>query len=258
MILLIVYAYLLRPRGTGIPMGAEILGAAFYVMNWLRAFELIPPGGPLGHTWSLSIEEQFYLTWPLLFALASKQKWAGIGLPLLTGLAATASAVFRSIHWSLYHNWNRVYFGLDSRADALLWGCLAGLLVFRVTPPAALEGWGALGLALGAFLSTRDGLHLQVGSLVITLSTAVLLMGLVSPTRGPVRRVLEFPPLIWLGRISYGLYLWHILVLHVLLKLSITRYAAVIGLAASLAVAVLSYAVVEAPSLRLSRRDRRP
>ena len=119
-------------------------------------------GGPLGHTWSLSIDEKFYLTWPLVFALASKKKLQGLGLPLLTRIAATASAVFRAVHSSLYHNWNRVYFGLDTRADALLWGCLAGLLVFRTTPSAALEGWGILGLVFGAFLSTQKGLHLQV------------------------------------------------------------------------------------------------
>ncbi len=258
LIVLIVYAYLLRPPGRGIPMGAEILGAAFYVNNWLFAFDILPTGQPLGHTWSLSIEEQFYLTWPLLIALGSRSRWAGLGLPLFTGLAASASATFRAIHWSLYENWNRAYFGLDTRADALLWGCLAGLLVFRWTPSIALEGAGVLGLIAGSLLSTTREMHLQAGSLVIGVSTATLLMGLVSPGRSPVRRILEWPPLMWLGRISYGLYLWHFLVYHGLLKLGIVRGFAGVGIAASLAVAVLSYFTVERPFLRLSRRDRRP
>jgi peptidoglycan/LPS O-acetylase OafA/YrhL len=255
-VLLVVatYAYLIRPAGTGIPLGREILGAALYAMNWLLALHVIPSGGPLSHTWSLSIEEQFYLIWPLLLAVGARFRRA---LPVLIGLAAAASAVVRNLQWSLGQDWNRVYFGLDSRAEAILLGCLAGLLAARGVA-ARTGGIGVLGMALGLAVSLDETRYLRAGLSIVSASTALLLLELVAPGPSLVRRALEARPLVALGRISYGLYLWHVLVLHALLKFPVPRWGAALGIAASLAVAALSYVAVERPFLRLNRRDRRP
>ena len=104
----------------------QVLAAGLYVSNWTRAFA-VPMPDWLGHTWSLSIEEQFYLLWPLLLlGILRAFKLSRLAL-LVIILAAVAFAWWRA-HLVLEGANNvRLYNGTDTRADALLLGCALGV-----------------------------------------------------------------------------------------------------------------------------------
>lgn len=139
--------------------------------------------------------------------------------------------------------WDRIYFGSDTRADALLVGALTAILLFwlvpRLGPRASI--WFATASALALVVSSLIVLHAKVfvsgwlpewGFLAFEVSIAVLVAGLVVLPRSPLARACAFVPLVWLGRRSYAIYLFHQLVF------------------VYLVVAELSHRLIEAPMLR--------
>jgi peptidoglycan/LPS O-acetylase OafA/YrhL len=234
-------------------------------MNWFRAYRIRPDSGLLGHTWSLSIEEQFYLVWPALFALLMRSRLGkgGILACVLAGLAASAG--MRAAHWLRYHDWFRLYYGLDSRADSLLAGCLLGFLAgWNLLPRSPV--WrigGALGAAYVlwiAIVPLEEGIHLTVGHPILNLAASLIVVSLMLPGPSALRRILEFPALVWVGKISYGLYLWHLLVYQALLKLRWVDFAWSYALACvlSIAAAAVSYYGLEIHFLKRKRRPATP
>src|ERR1700732_2735956 len=103
----------------------DSLGALFYIANWLRAFgrDL----GIIGHLWSLSIEEQFYFFWPITLAFLLSRKLSANQILLIIALAVTFVNLDRVYLYQGLQSFNRIYNGLDSRADALLVGCALGV-----------------------------------------------------------------------------------------------------------------------------------
>ncbi len=238
------------------------LAAIFYYVNWLRAFG-VANHAALGHTWSLSIEEQFYLLWPALLYVGLKLGVSRPRLLALTILGAVASALWRAALWTGEESFARTYNGLDTRADALLVGCaLALLLSTRGVPCSALSrrALGVAALFSAVFVSAlivvggsnrlflRDGL----GS-VCALCVAILLASaLTSPSALPFR-LLGNRHLVFFGRLSYSLYLWHYPVYFWLRYLPPTHFRIPLLLAASCACALLSYYLVERPFLKLKK-----
>jgi len=239
-----------------------------YVSNWLYAFGFVSADNPLGITWSLAIEEQFYLFWPLVLVLFLKsslrRRWLVYGLSL--GIAVV---VFHRA-WLLHQgaSINRVYYASDTRADALLIGCLAGVLISWDKLPrnrefeVFMKGLAAFALVFLAFMAiaaNRNQLMLYQGfayTLIAFAAAAILLVVLVWPP-GPALSVLKFYPLVWVGRVSYGLYLWHWPVRWYIyrqktLPTSMARLLAAVFL--SFALTTLSYYLVEKRFLRWKRR----
>jgi peptidoglycan/LPS O-acetylase OafA/YrhL len=244
-----------RLRGEGI---ATLL----YVENWHRI--TVPPSG-LSHTWSLSVEEQWYLIWPLLLVFLLSNSGHRVGrlvrpVAVLTIASAVACAVlFRGVG-------ERSYYGTDTRAQALLVGSgLAIVLFSRPTRKPVLReagGWLALGILAWMFYVVRSdqALLYRGGFLFAALLAALLIASLVQTQSAPLARVLAWRPIAVVGLISYGLYLYHYPV-YLWLTPERTRLTPFALLALRVGVtavaAILSYHFVEKPFRRMPRFTRK-
>lgn len=226
--------------------------AATYLMTWVEAFAK-GTTGLLGHTWSLAVEEHFYLIWPLII-FASRPKFR---LPLTVVLMLT-SAIWRAINlFVLVTPISRSYFAFDTRAESLLIGCTLALVSARFTlTEHGRKSLVAVALAasfgLMAFLFLDDGSRLIVGPgfTIIGWAAAAIVAAAMLPTR--FRAFLRWPPFVFLGTISYGFYLWHFVLLKTLGSGRIVED--MLALIATVIVAALSYYGLERPLGRLKPR----
>jgi peptidoglycan/LPS O-acetylase OafA/YrhL len=243
------------------------LAGLFYVANWHLIFahrsyfdQFLGPS-PLTHLWSLGIEEQWYLFWPFLLGLGLRLS-RGRTRALAAAAALLAGGSALAMAWLVPANGDpsRVYYGTDTRAQALLVGAFLALMLRRSpvddgdrssTGIQVLGLVGASALALMIVgVDGRDHWLYQGGFLLAALATVAVILSAVQP-HGLVRRLLSPWPLVWVGRISYGLYLWHWLV-YVALTPDRTDLSGwpllAVRLALTLAIAVLSYRFVEMPA----------
>ena len=242
----------------------RIAAAFLYAANWVRALN-IDSMGDLSHTWSLAIEEQFYLLWPLLLIPLARRRNPTALMATTTGLTVASVASRLLLFGPGTAAWHRVQAGLDTRSDALLIGCLAAALFHwrgsRRRWPARLIP-AAVGLAAGTQLFTTEATTwmVLVGYTLVAAATAVVVLYVVGSPGAPLARLLAVRPLTWLGDISYSLYLWHVPVLyylHLRTSWSLPAVAAA-GVPLSLVLAVASNRLVERRFLTLRARLRRP
>ncbi len=268
LIVVVVLSAWKDPPAQAASMRKTALITLLYAVNWFKAYDALP-NEVLSPAWSLSIEEQFYLLWPLLLVTllrlgASRRVMAGVVIALLLGSAAARAALWSSDDAGVH----RVFFGTDTHADGLLSGVLAALLMEWGRGPATpltgrIVNWIAhlfLGF-LVVFLKgwPFDRWLLQAGYLPMNLASALLVVCLVSSPWPGLRWLFEFAPLVWIGRVSYGIYLWHIVVFWMLGRLDLGLGWGYWPAAAAFtfALAALSYYALERPLLRLKRRFER-
>jgi peptidoglycan/LPS O-acetylase OafA/YrhL len=178
--------------------------ATFYASNFVRAFthpdQIL--GGPTGHLWSLAEEEQFYLLWPIILIFLLRRR---IDLTKVLGCAFVALVVYRLALIASGVSIDRVKYSPDTHAEGLVLGCLLAVLWRRGLQLPRWAGW--LGLAAVAALAVFSSDGSTFGLPAAEIATAALI-GCALQT-GFVQRGLSFPPLVYLGVISYSLYVWH-------------------------------------------------
>jgi len=229
----------------------DLVGVVFYVGNWIRAAGGVPLLG-LSHTWSLSIEEQFYLVWPIAFLFSARWRRGPVVVAVAGVAASLAATVVLFLHGASV---DRLYFGTDTRAVALLAGCLLAFAAPHLpelrSRAVVYLGCGVLaGSALAVTRETR--LEDALAPTLVAALSVVLIWGATSHTSGPLTR----PAARYLGVRSYGLYLWHYPVL-LLFYAGLGNHLDVTVMALVVAVGVteLSWRLVE--TRFLVRRPRR-
>jgi peptidoglycan/LPS O-acetylase OafA/YrhL len=238
-----------------------IVIALLYSTNWRMAFEWDSVLDPTAIIWSLSIEEQFYMIWPLLFfgclALKLRRRFiiAGLGLTIL------AVMLHRSVLFNEGAYMTRLYYGTDTRADALLMGCLIALVPITIVG-ARTKRWlnvasvfFAAGLAYLMVASSFSDAFLYRGGFtgIAFLACMVIFVAANSPPR-MLSVALRWGPLRWFGRISYGLYLWHWLVVNNTSLYYLGYWEPWARLAIALGIASASFYLVETPFNKLKNR----
>ena len=247
-------------EGRSVDVGGALsdIGVALaYLANWN-----IANGGmeaPLSHLWSLAVEEQFYIVWPTLLlgllTLGRRTRMAWV----LALMATSAALPF--LYWDGGAGRDRIYFGTDTRAVGLLAGAFAALVwherhaLGRVARYGALRAWLAVGFV--AVVTWRAG-NMPGKFLILPAMLALAVSQLVphlAEGRGTLARLLTARWLVWAGKRSYGLYLWHYLWATWMHPLGLWP-GMPLGIAGALACTQLSWMLVESPALRFSNRFR--
>jgi peptidoglycan/LPS O-acetylase OafA/YrhL len=228
----------------------DLLATLCYVANWhfiatdQSYFAEFAAQSPLRHAWSLAIEEQFYLVWPVLIALCLRyaRRW----LPAVLTVGAVASAVAMMVMYA-EENPTRAYAGTDARAQQLIIGALLAVCAVRSARWAAITAIAATVASIALVATVRDsgGFYYRGGATLVALVFAGLLYAVDNAPRSPLTRLLGLAPVAWCGRISYGLYLWHWPIL-----LFFPQLPAVAVVVVVFGLATASYYLVERPVRR--------
>ncbi|MFP3810263.1 acyltransferase family protein [Bacillus sp. SIMBA_005] len=255
----------------------DALSSFFYVSNWwyifhqLSYFDSFNAVSPLKNLWSLAIEEQFYIIWPVLLIAGLKWVKNRSHLPMITFGLALVSALWMAILYSPDTDPSRVYYGTDTRAFALLIGCslafvwpMQRLSSKKLLPVGKrilhIAGFGSFAIFLLCVYAVDefDGFLYQGGMLLFCLNAAILIACICHPA-SLLGKWLSYQPLVWLGKRSYGIYLWHYPIIVLTTPVieigqpSIGRV--VLQVIAILLIAEASYRFIEQPIRRLGFRQ---
>ncbi|MEC0225650.1 acyltransferase family protein [Paenibacillus alba] len=272
LIMLIVVALFLDFTDTGgsTAFSGDIWSSLTYTSNWyfiyhhVSYFESFGPPSPFGHLWSLAVEEQFYLIWPLILVttlhLLSRPTRGKMILLILVGAAASFASMV--LLYEPGTDPSRVYYGTDTRAFGLLIGAALALICpsRKLAEPssrkgaARLDSLGIIGFCVVMYMLVRTGKYdesLYLGGMFIfSLASALIIAAAASPFSA-VGRLLGWRPLRWLGVRSYGIYLWHYPVIVLTSpsdpNMSPNLVLQLFQLSATIVLAVLSYKYVEEP-----------
>ena len=279
------YGIVAAPSDTLGQLRGDALATLAYVNNWHMVvggqgyFAALNSPRPLLHTWSLSIEEQFYLVWPLIVLAVLKWTRSLRALLMLTMGGAVASAVAMAVLFGDGSGESRAYYGTDTRAQALLIGAALAIIVANPLPHRragpvtttslvrkmhlskgarmTLVAAGGIGLVTVVWLSVVDSSTsawiYRGGFTLVALATAAIIASVALLPASPWARLLSLRPVRYIGAISYGLYLFHwpifVLVDHA--RTSLVGWPLfLVRVALSMAVAALSFHFLEMPVRR--------
>lgn len=205
----------------------EILAAACWFSNWWLIFHQVSyfaafeSPSPLGHLWSLAVEGQFYLVWPLLLGLGLRYSPCRSRLIAWVTVALIVSAAAMAVIYEPGSDPNRIYYGTDTRAFALLIGAVLALVWpsrrLSAEQPAPkhrvmldIVGVSALlAVLIMLCLSNQYQSFLYYGGLLFFSIVAAVLVAVLAHPASRLGKLFSIPPLRWLGVWSYGMYLWH-------------------------------------------------
>jgi peptidoglycan/LPS O-acetylase OafA/YrhL len=213
-------AYLYLPITQRKDFGGDIVSAALYVVNWRladRGVDYLAEDvgkSPVQHYWSLAVEEQFYLVWPiimLLIGLVAARAWKRGAFAVL-GVVTIASFVY-SVQQTA-DTPATAYFVSTTRIWELGLGALLALAASQVDRlPGLLRavgGWVGIAMITYAVFVFDDATTWPgTNALVPTVGAALMIASGLSPTPGSPQRLLSLPAMVWIGGLSYSIYLWH-------------------------------------------------
>ena len=235
--------------------------ALLYLTDFFASLSPATALGALRHTWSLAMEEHFYLLWPPALLLLLKTGWSKRVLLAITVSVALAVCFHRGQLFQPGMSPARTYYGFDTRADSLLIGCVAAMFAcwgfFRGFKSSKRISGLSIGLILLALITTDFAspvMH-EGGFTILAGTTALLLVNLMCSDGGVLRSFLELRPLVWVGKVSYGLYLWHYPVFKWMAHFSLPWPAKLaLAVLVTFAVTSISFYALERPVLSLKRR----
>jgi peptidoglycan/LPS O-acetylase OafA/YrhL len=249
-------------------LASDLPAVLGYFTNWWLLFHHVSyfqsDGRPplVLHLWSLAVEEQFYLVWPMvvLFAVGRSRRIRRVGWVALAG--AITSSVWMAVLFQTSQDPSRVYFGTDTHAGGLLLGAALGIAfppwsrastvtttARRLMSTVGLAAFGGL-VALMVILNQYGTITYRGGLQLATVLTAVIILIATHPAvRGA--RILATPVLQWIGKRSYAIYLWHWPIFELTrpgIDVSLSGWAlTAVRLALVAAASDLSYRLVEQP-----------
>jgi len=258
-----VVTWLWLPQTQRAILGGDVVAAAFYVVNWRladRSVDYLAEGvvpSPVQHFWSLAVEEQFYVVWPLVILLVlvlARRSRVPLRAALAVGIAAIGVPSLAYSIWKTGADPAPAFFVTTTRMWELAIGAAvalgAGVWTRLPAAVARLLVWGGLGSLLSAALLIDGSTAAWPGSLALVpvLATASVIVGGSASAR-PGVRLLGAPPLVWIGGLSYSLYLWHwpVLIAAESLWGDLGAKKGLVVVAASLVPAWLCHRFVESP-----------
>ena len=243
----------------------DSLWTLFYGANWRfigsgqSYFDQFSEPSPLRHAWSLAIEEQFYVFWPLITFGSLRLARGKPRVLAAVCVVGTAVSIYLLGRFYVDGDPSRSYFGTDARASQLLIGALLAIVLYKWSPNTRLTrgaiqvlGLVAAVLCTVAFATAHDRESwLYYGGLpAFAVATAFLVAAVAQPASTPLQSLLSLPPVRWIGQVSYGLYLWHwpIVVALSEARIGISGWQlAALRIAVTFGAATLSYYLVELP-----------
>jgi peptidoglycan/LPS O-acetylase OafA/YrhL len=241
--LLAVIAVYIALSFASLPALERVAAGGLYGANFVLASgSHLLDGTPFVPFWSLAEEEQFYLFWPLLLLLLLHQRVRESWIAWALGAIVLGLVAYRYVLVADGASATRLYYAPDTHANGLVLGCLLALLRRRGLRVPGLVGWLGLTALLVAF-----AFPLLTGGIVFGLDPATVAAALLTGAaleQGLLARCLSFRPLVWIGLISYSLYLWHFFCLELF------DWHAQVALPVAFVVSVVCYYKIERPLRR--------
>ena len=240
----------------------DLLSAVFGYNNWWQIFRKVSyfenagAPSPFTHCWSLAIETQFYLIYPILLILLSKARNRGKVFAAVTAVLAMISVVLMGVLYSPDGDPSRVYYGTDTRAFSLLIGALAAIQKEYHIIKVKLRGklWAVIGsisvlilIGMMMLISSYSSFLYYGGQAIVSVLAAFVVYA-VTVSRSLLNIILDSSILKWIGDRSYSIYLWHY---PIIVLMSGGKRAAwwivILEVVLSVGFAELSYRFIETP-----------
>jgi peptidoglycan/LPS O-acetylase OafA/YrhL len=228
----------------------DVALAGLYLSDYSQVIAGVPDD--LIHTWSLSVEEHFYLLWPMvaLLVVRSTAAWRRFWILIAAFLLATLWRMVDAMSWQ---DFATTYYRFDTRLSGLILGAAVAVLPWRPTSRVA-TAFATTGLLVlltcSLVLQWRTAAPLLFAGFAVDLASALLVLGVVSHRDGFVARVLATSPLVGLGMISYAVYLWHYPIVRVFRgdeAIPLSPEQGLIVVVGSIGLATLSFVGLERP-----------